>query len=112
MPVKPTRISMPETLEGLGKSGCWLDLEIEAIVYPGEPEVKYLPDGSGHPGCDPEVEITAVFVTAYGFSDSHEAIGRIHRHDWFKVLDRIAENYILDNEYHYQDEILEYTDAY
>lgn len=108
MPARTTRVNMPETIEELGKSCSWVDLDIEAIVYPGEPMVRYYPDGSGYPGSPPEVEIVAVTVTAYGSADWETGIGRVHRPDWFELLDRIVFDYVMEHEDRYRDEILEY----
>lgn len=56
-----------------------LKLEIDYNFYPGEPMVRYYPDGSGYPGSPDEVEIEAVMVKsaiiypADGVTTSHEA---------------------------------------
>lgn len=40
-----------------------LDVEVEVCVSPGEREVRYDRDGSGHPGSDPEVEVQGMVAT-------------------------------------------------
>lgn len=49
------------TLEEVLEIYC-LEVEVEFDANPGEPMVRYYPDGSGYPGSPPEVEITKVTV--------------------------------------------------
>lgn len=111
MPARPTRVNMPDTIEELGKSFCWVDLDIEATVYPGEPMVRYYPDGSGYPGSPPEVEITGVYVTAFGSADWAIGVRREERPDWFELLDRIMLDHVLNRDELYTEEIMEYLDG-
>jgi hypothetical protein len=43
-------------------------VEIEFRYDPGERRVDYYPDGSGHPGCPPSVEIKAVRFDGSAFN--------------------------------------------
>lgn len=58
---------------------------IEYRVYPGEPMVRWLPDGSGYPGSPPEVEIAKVTVT--GLSGGCWDKQRSEFGDWTKMID-------------------------
>lgn len=40
-----------------------LEIELEYDFNPGEPMVRYYPDGSGYPGCSPSAELVSVTVT-------------------------------------------------
>lgn len=72
----------------------YAEFEIEYRIYPGEPVVRYLPDGSGYPGSPPEVEIISVRVVHLGDS-KHVYIGnRDDYKDWVKELDDLAFQYV------------------
>jgi hypothetical protein len=44
-------------------SFTWGTLDFDYDYSPPEPEVRYLPDGSGDPGCPASVELTRVMFT-------------------------------------------------
>jgi hypothetical protein len=46
-------------------------VEIEFRYDPGERRVDYYPDGSGHPGCPPSVEIIAVRFDGSAYNIAH-----------------------------------------
>ena len=89
-----------ETTFELGKAIVTFDVELEGWFEPGEDMVLYYSDGSGYPGSPAGVEYQKCRVTrVHGFS----AYGTIDRKDrpandgWFKWLDVIAEQHIIDH---------------
>jgi len=73
-------------LEALGKQSS-LYVEVEFDATPGEPMVRYYPDGSGYPGSPPNAELTGVRVLSWDID------GEIRKRGdpWlWKELDRIA----------------------
>ncbi len=81
------------TFEELGKSGVWVDAELDFDFEPGEPMVRYYPDGSGYPGSPASCTYIGCRVTAAGGADWE--LKRSQRPDYFEALDRIIHNYIL-----------------
>jgi hypothetical protein len=60
-----TRITTTETIEDLGsRRDCGVEFEIEWELTPGEPMVRYYPDGSGYPGSPAMAEPIGVKITA------------------------------------------------
>lgn len=64
-----------------------VELEVLATVTGGEPMVMYYPDGSGHPGAPPEVQIEEII---------YEGIDVFDIYDSLRALDQIEE-IVLDN---------------
>ena len=50
-------------------------LEVLASVTGGEPMVMYYPDGSGHPGSAPEVEIEEILFEDVDVFEIYESLG-------------------------------------
>lgn len=46
-----------------------LELEIDYVIYPGEPMVRYTRNGDGYPGSPPECEIHKVRCTSINLAD-------------------------------------------
>lgn len=83
--------------------------------YPGEPEVRYYPDGSGYPGSPAECEYTGVLVDAV--TGDNYAIQGSEKTDWFQLLDWIVDDIIQENKHGLRDRleedaIYEWEDAY
>tara|TARA_R110001599_G_scaffold329539_1_gene543568 strand:+ start:334 stop:582 length:249 start_codon:yes stop_codon:yes gene_type:complete len=68
-------------------------LEVEYKFHKGEPPVYYYADGSGYPGSNDEVEVTAVTWTA----EDGEGVDVTDLIDGLNLLETIAEK-ILENE--------------
>jgi len=77
------------TLEELGRGrSVQLEVDLEVECLPGEPMVKYYPDGSGYPGCDAEANLTGCRVTEVT-GDTYR-FERSERPEDFELLDEIA----------------------
>lgn len=91
-------VSIDFHLEELGKTMLCVDVELSGHFCPGEPMVRYYPDGSGYPGSPDEFEFVSAYVTkAYG---EDWILSRRDRPDWFEYLDKCIENKVyadLDN---------------
>ncbi len=93
---KSTRINLPDTIEFMGLSECWVDIDVELSITPGEPAVMYDSDMSGYPGSADEVEFVSLKVTAFGHRDDPNCILRDEHPDWFEKLDELVEKRVLD----------------
>lgn len=93
---KSTCMILQDTIENLGLSECWVDIDVELSVTPGDPVVMYDSDMSGHPGTADEVEFVKLRVTAFGHRDSLDCIRRSERPEWFEKLDELVEERVLD----------------
>lgn len=95
-------------LEEFGPMG--IEADVDVVVYPGEPMVRYYADGSGYPGSPTEIEVRGVTVTevcGYNYQ-----LKRNERPDWFKDLDRLVLEHLechIDDHYEY---ILEDLDGW
>jgi hypothetical protein len=87
---------LQDTIEDLGLSECWVDIDVELSVTPGDPAVMYYSDMSGYPGTADEVEFVKLEVTAFGHRGTLDGVVRSERPEWFEVLDRIVEKRVLD----------------
>lgn len=76
---------------------------------PGEPMVRYYPDGSGYPGSPPDCEYCSVEV--------HRIVGETYEYnreeksDWFLLLDQLVDDMINTDETLLEilsEEVLEY----
>ena len=94
---------IPYTLEDCGKSGVSLDVYICGTAYEGEPMVRYYADGSGYPGSPPTFEVDRVYVE--GASGEDWECERLDAPDWFKWLDAVALQIVLDRDL--ENELLE-----
>lgn len=94
------------TIEDLGRASS-LDVELSYRVTPGEPMVRYCPDGSGYPGSPPECELEAVHVTRWCVGTEERNRGDSWIWSWiWKDLDKIAEAIIDDDWSHYSADCL------
>lgn len=83
-----------------------LEVDVDAEIIPGEPEERYLPDGSGYPGSDPELDdvritvvsatIGEVEATAAELIELQPALEAWLDSEGSKTRDRIEEE-LLDN---------------
>ena len=55
------RIQLPITIEEY-KGDLFVEVTAIIDVYPGEPMVRYYPDGSGYPGAPPTAELWSVYI--------------------------------------------------
>jgi len=60
------------TLEEYGEEEQTIEVTLQVKLYPGEPMVRYYPDGSGYPGSPPEAEVVRVLVDGVWAFDGHE----------------------------------------
>lgn len=69
-----------------------LEFELEYHYTPGEPMVRYYPDGSGYPGSSPEVEFTAVCTGITCEDGEREVTKELAKSlgDWF--VDRYSDD--------------------
>lgn len=109
---RPIRVNYQETIEELGKSLSWVDLDIEAMVYPGEDMVMYYPDGSGYPGSPPEVEILNITAMCFETVEASRCTYRNEKPDWFELLDHIIYSYVMKRKEDYDEKILELAHDY
>ncbi len=93
---RSTCVNLQDTLEDLGLSECWVDIEVTVSVTPGEPAVMYDSDMSGYPGSADEVEFVRLKVTAFGHRGGLDCVRRGERPEWFEKLDEIIEKRVLD----------------
>ena len=96
------------TLEELGH-GSSLEVQILYEYTPGEPMVRYYPDGSGYPGSPPDVEFISCHVFRWGVWNSFVTIDERKRDSsWvWESLDRIAERIIRERWEHFRVGCLE-----
>ena len=82
------------TLEEFGGSDSCLEVDLDYRAWPGEPMVRYYPDGSGYPGSPPGAELIGVHVTSWTVN----GIDR-HRSDhWlWAILDEFARDRIEEH---------------
>jgi len=82
-----------DTLEELGRlCKTSLDVEIDYDAWPGEPMVRYYPNGDGYPGSDPGCELMGVTVTEWYVGDTSSE--RCERKWIWAALDAIALAYV------------------
>jgi hypothetical protein len=92
------------TLEELGHASS-LEVEIEYAYTPGEPMVRYYPDGSGYPGSPPEAELLSVYVERWDVGDERR---RRNDHWLWTLLDEMARDRIeRDCDTYYYDRCVE-----
>lgn len=72
-----------------------VDVEITGDADPGEPMVRYYPDGSGYPGSPPSFDYVSVRVLRV-WSDQIE-YERKDMPSLFKLLDRLMDDQIMEN---------------
>lgn len=89
-----------ETELELGERALFCTIYVEFDADPGEPMVRYYPDGSGYPGSPPSIEPTLVQVTTAEVNDEtldREALAKIGGDgSWLKLLDTMAEDIIRE----------------
>lgn len=79
-----------------------LELEIDYVIYPGEPMVRYTRNGDGYPGSPAECEIHKVRCTSINLADGERVPDEAENAEiaaWFenelnadhKLFDRVAE---------------------
>ena len=85
-------------LERPGNDSKWLTIEatLHFDVSPGEPMVRYYPDGSGYPGSPPIVELTGITVDSIEGEDT--ALTRSSCPELFEWLERHLEKTTDSNE--------------
>ena len=86
-----TKLAVPRGLFDAFLGDVQVGLEYE--FDPGEKEVRYYPDGSGHPGSPPYVQINAVWLGTDSISAEYFDIGWLQ--DWES---RILEAHLSENE--------------
>ena len=59
-----------------------IEFEVEFDYSPGEPEVRYYSDGSGYPGSDPELNVTAITHNESDFMEFFESDEEIEEAIW------------------------------
>jgi hypothetical protein len=94
--------TIEDLVEGVG-----LDVEIEYKTYPGEPMVRYYPDGSGYPGSPPYAEIQRVRVLAV-VTENFEAVRNQKPSPYWKLFDVLAEDYVFQRQGDYEEEIMDH----
>jgi len=95
------------TLEEIGKSEqLSADVQLIYDYEPGEPMVRYYPDGSGYPGSPAYVEIVDIYVCAIydhdGDKRTRKEIG-----DWMPVVRKLVEEVIYGDIERYEEMCLE-----
>lgn len=69
-----------------------IEAQVVAWYEPGEPMVRYYPDGSGYPGSPPEMTIER--IEAYRITGETYDYQRSDNPDWFDLLDDILNGMI------------------
>lgn len=98
-----------EDLIGRG-TGPAIEVDIDAIVIPGEPAVMYDRNGTGYPGSPPEAEFdaaTATEIVGYMLGGMSYQWKRSQRADWFELLDRIIARHIENHWDDFVDDVFE-----
>jgi len=96
------------TIEELGHQSS-LDVRIEYDAQPGEPMVRYYPNGDGYPGSPPTADYRNVYVKKWFVADEE----RRRSMSWlWAELDFIAEDIILNNWETYHDLCVEDADSW
>lgn len=104
---------LQDTIENLGLSECWVDIDVKVSITPGEPAVMYYSDMSGHPGTADEVEFVSLEVTAFGRRGSLDCVLRYESPEWFELLDKIVEKRVLDGlDFHLEEWTEEINDQF
>lgn len=88
-----------ETELELGERALFCTVYVEFDANPGEPMVRYYPDGSGYPGSPPSIEPTLVQVTTAEIGEgeilNREELAKIGGDgSWLRKLDELAEDVI------------------
>lgn len=65
-------------------------VEIEFEYSPGEPMVRYYPDGSGYPGSPPELNVIRVVVTRLSNDSWDKNRQELEESGWADYLDKLA----------------------
>jgi hypothetical protein len=81
-----------------------LDCEIEYDYQPGEPMVRYYPDGSGYPGCEPAIDPTSVTITGIRDWEGGE-IERSEKPEEFTLLEQFELQLAKGGDY--DDEVID-----
>ncbi len=104
---------LQDTIGYLGLSECWVDIDVELSVTPGDPMVMYDSDMSGHPGTADEVEFVSLRITAFGHRDSLDYILRSESPEWFEKLDELIKKRVLEGlDYHLEEWAEEINDQF
>ena len=95
------------TLEELGQSEqLSVDVQLIYDFDPGEPMVRYYPDGSGYPGSPAYCEIVDIYVQAVYDCDGDKRT-RKECGDWLPAITEIIRDIIFSNIEHYEERCLE-----
>lgn len=93
-------------IEEAGKGQqVYVEFELHGELDPGEPMVRYYPDGSGYPGSLPYVEYHSCFVTRI-IGENYD-YKRRDRPDYFELLDKIVDRIVMADLDHYERWMLE-----
>lgn len=82
------------TLDDLGYQSS-LNVIIEYLAQPAEPMVRYLPDGSGYPGCPSSAELLGVHVTSWIVGDEVRLPSVLNDDRKWSVLEAIARKVVV-----------------
>lgn len=89
---------MQDTLEREFPDGLLsVDVDLSFDVTPGEPMVRYYPDGSGYPGSDPSAELTDLRVTR--ITGERGDIRRAEFPELFALLDSVVRDWRTDDQW-------------